>query len=305
MKKFLNRYRPGSWKDGGAPRTPKNSSRVPTAQTSNAHSELQHASLEGLAIEIQLNVLRSLPDIKTLRSLVKASPRYLKAYESQQKSILSRVLARDIGPYILCEAYSVAEASAINRLLDQDGSEVTKFVENYKLKRDSENVAPECLPLQKLFFLAQLQNAIRYASLEFCIDALASAPGPTVQLEQSKMLSPFEVRRIHRALWRFELFCVLFRENERGDPDPFTCVDKSSLFLSLFPPWEVEEIACIRDFIHRRYARLFAYHERELALSSAVEDDSSDSDRPPIVIPLDPSGGKYSSLIRTIQESLH
>lgn len=42
------------------------------------------------------------------------------------------------------------------------------------------------------------------------------------------------------------------------------CMDMCHLFLNQFPPWEVEEIACIRDYIIGRYAQLFATYEHEL-----------------------------------------
>ena len=36
------------------------------------------------------------------------------------------------------------------------------------------------------------------------------------------------------------------------------------MLLSLYEPWEVEEIACVRDYMMSRYEHLYKQHEDEL-----------------------------------------
>jgi hypothetical protein len=38
--------------------------------------------------------------------------------------------------------------------------------------------------------------------------------------------------------------------------DRFDVMDQSFLFFSIFKVWEVEELACVRDYIIRRYTKI-------------------------------------------------
>ncbi|KAG0650785.1 hypothetical protein D0Z07_2215 [Hyphodiscus hymeniophilus] len=83
-------------------------------------------------------------------------------------------------------------------------------------------------------------------------------------------LSSSEKRRIYRALYRFELFRVLFTEPFDIQLPPksrscFDAMDQSLLFLSIFKAWEVEEIACIRDYIIRRHQEILRESSFELS----------------------------------------
>lgn len=83
-------------------------------------------------------------------------------------------------------------------------------------------------------------------------------------------LSGNEKRRIYRALYRFELFRALFAEPRdiRISPEArgcFDAIDQSLLFLSIFKTWEVEELACVRDYITRRHTDFFRESFSELS----------------------------------------
>ena len=78
-----------------------------------------------------------------------------------------------------------------------------------------------------------------------------------------------EIHRIHRALYHFELYCLLFVSHKaREDPDMYPFASKlvalhyteyqSAIraFLPLLESWEIEEIACIREHIFSHYSQI-------------------------------------------------
>ncbi|KAI4193089.1 MAG: hypothetical protein LQ350_008469, partial [Teloschistes chrysophthalmus] len=69
-------------------------------------------------------------------------------------------------------------------------------------------------------------------------------------------LSEVELGRIQRAFYRFETFRYLFSgPDDRGHA--FTCSFLAFDYLDRFPPDEVEEIACVRDYMSRRLWGVF------------------------------------------------
>jgi hypothetical protein len=105
----------------------------------------------------------------------------------------------------------------------------------------------------------------------FCKSRLSIHPVICSRIDHYEALSDNERRRIYRALYRFELFRDLFpRENSADttpdDMEPFDPMDISHLYLSLFHPWEAEEIACIREFFMDFYGENFVQLSDELNL---------------------------------------
>ena len=71
-------------------------------------------------------------------------------------------------------------------------------------------------------------------------------------------------------LYRFRLSRALFTEPRGGTIPPeyqscFYAMDLSSGFLSIFKPWEVEELACICNYIVRRYTEILQENYSEIA----------------------------------------
>ena len=59
-----------------------------------------------------------------------------------------------------------------------------------------------------------------------------------------------EICRIERALYRFEIYCNIFRESPKAQ---YSSVygEQKRLFFSNFAPWENEQLGCIHDFLAR------------------------------------------------------
>ncbi|KAF6236490.1 hypothetical protein HO173_005271 [Letharia columbiana] len=291
MKRFYDRLRPGCPRDdGGVPlrsekqngsySVPVVKSKVPAASNAQAGLDPQNACLESLAVELQFEILQRLADLPSLSAIVHASPSYHRAYVARRQSILAKVVSRDIFSDSLFEAHALAIALRTN---NKDGSEIRRFLKDYKsTRREAVSVSIERFPLPQITILSQVQHAVRFAMKDFCQATLSKHPLSSEREGDITPLSTHEARRISRAFYRFEIFCTVFSQPGFKVKRKLDCMDMCHLFLNQFPPWEVEEIACIRDYITGRYAQLFAKHEHELVqhLPEGAPEDSSGDDMP-------------------------
>lgn len=290
MKRIYDRFRPGCPKgDGGAPLPPEKQTsryaapvvkpRVPATPNAQVGLDPQSASLEGLAVELRFEILERIPDLPSLDAIVHASPSFHRAYVARRQSILAEVVSRDVGPDVLFEAHAVAIALTTD---DKDGSEIREFLKDYRsMRRETASVSIRGFSLDQLTLLAQIQYAVQFATKHFCQATLARHPLSNERKEDITPLSTTETRRISRALYRFELFCRLFSQPSFKVKRSLDCMDMCHLFLRQFPRWEIEEIACIRDYLMGRYGLFFAKHEHELMRHrpQGAPEDSSGDDR--------------------------
>ncbi len=254
----------------------------------------QRASLEGVAVEVQQAILHHIPDFSTLQALISASPIYYRSFLSQYHSILSDILLRDIHPDVLFDALAIKDAQKLPRNYDDYVPGLKGFIEQYKTTRASRGIDIQPLEPSVEETLWPFHQSVFDVTKDFCDYTLSTHPVTGVALDSSTSLSPMEVIRIHRALYRYELFAVLFCETDfyheeqaerhrhrdpgrarlalqRNSIRSLDSQDKSALFLALFNAWQVEEIACVRDYIMDRYDELFV--ECELDIDNV--DDSS------------------------------
>jgi hypothetical protein len=234
--------------------------------------------LEGLPVELQLLILQAAPDVPTLYALVRSSPVFYTTYISGQRSILLAVLSTELTLTVLRE--SCAGLRAVNIRRGDDGSEddvwtreVYAFLNDYSqycLSPKVGNAQLSGLPLDKatLLHISHNHSSVRTVTLDFCKSTLSLHP-ITGQDTPFQELSQNEKRRIYRACYRFELFCKLFGRlvyESSSVPEwgfyPGSRI--SSLFLSKFNLWEVEEIASIHDYINMRYDQIFKECETQL-----------------------------------------
>ena len=253
---------------------------VPAMLSARVELDPQSASLEGLAVELQFEILERLTDLPSLHAIVHASPLYHRAYMTRRQSILAKVVSRDIGPDTVLEAQAICMALGADK---KDGSEIRNYLKWYRNSlRNPASISIESFPLHHIAMLSQIQCAVRFAIKDFCQAALSRHPLSNEKEDNISPLSANETRRISRAFYRFELFCTIFNQAEIGVGPDLDCMDKCHLFLDNFPAWEREEIACIRDYIIDRYAQLLARYKNELLQQSPEGDpgDSSEEDRP-------------------------
>jgi len=230
------------------------------------------ASLQGLPFELKVAVLQYLPGISSLKSVVLASKEYFTVYCHERKLILSSILQSELQPAILCEAISVHGA---RRFPAKDKEGITRFLNEYKVKRSSPlNI--ESLNVEILVSMSHMQYLVETAANKYTASIVTTNPRTGKNEDFSRPISRNETRRLYRAFYRLELFCLLFapfnRYNEQSQGLPFNIArplifydhEMARIFLGLFSPWQVEEMTCIRNWMIRYYARALTCCKREI-----------------------------------------
>ena len=291
MKRWLRRYRRQK-----VPKSKVDPDEVVSRprQDQKEQAVAQRAGLEDVAVEIQQAILHHMPDMHTLQALITASPSYLRSYQSQCHAIMSSILVRDIHPDVLFDALAVVDAPNLPRNYDDYVPKLKVFVAQYRTTRNSQVVPLEPLDPGTRDILWKFHQSVLDVTKDFVDHTLSVHPITGESLNDHRPLSPNEVRRIHRAFYRYELFTVLFREPKMSHHDgrlrlrdhgrraalpalqrnsirSLDSNDKSWLFLAQFNAWEVEEIACIRDYITYRYGELYRRYELDFRERTGVE----------------------------------
>jgi hypothetical protein len=251
----------------------------PTMPQSTAMTP-RNASLEGVPAEIKKLILHSAPNILALQTLVRSSPLYHKVYLDERKAILSAVLLRDVGTDVLPDALAVHKAFQIG--FDEPGGRrkdaVKSFILQYNAERCSSSPAIcDSLDIQTLESLSRLQGLVAKITFDFCEATLSIHPVTGERIKSHGDLSPNEKRRIYRALYRFELYRAFFDPPfdvriPIGSDYHFDSMDKSFDFLHIFKVWEVEELACVRDYINRRHTEFLQESSSELSILRPKKD---------------------------------
>ena len=237
------------------------------------------ATLEGLPVEIQSAILFAIPDIASLRNLIHTSPQYHSAYLSQRLEVLQRILFNSIHPDMLYDAFfAISSSKTLTDKIEDRVRRVDILLSEYKDSRETW-ASPEHFDLESASRLAQLQIRVHHATEDFCQTAFSSHPRTGNQADDCRQLSTNETRRLYRAFYRFEIFCNLFRDRRESPIDEASSdasraskngvseldsTEKSSRFLGLFNQWEVEELACVRDYFCNYYQRLLVKFEPDL-----------------------------------------
>lgn len=243
---------------------------------SQADSEQHPASpsLESLPAELRLRVLSALPDLKSLGSLIHASPVYFAQYRLDRKSLLSRCLEADLGREVLIDAIAAFNSTS-SRIGPSaaPNSNVTDFIDLYGWWRHTRspvamlgsmsladvrwitwNHTSTVRPLAVRFSSwtwTNLKSSVADLELEESSEE-SHTPTPGVWLDD---VSRTESRRILRALYRFQIFCNLFSGKQCQS---FTWEEMYLIFFWQFDAWEVEEINCVYQWIEQRYNQVVA-----------------------------------------------
>jgi len=144
-----------------------------------------------------------------------------------------------------------------------------EFLAGYK-KRSQTSTIPNRGDLDEgtLAAIARRQILMNQLSSQFSRSRLSHNPVTGEKEEAFEPLSHTEAVRIQRALYRYELFCSVFPPNPMRDhrflSDPLDAQEKAHYLLSLYQPWEVEEMTCVHDYLMDVYRQILRDCLREL-----------------------------------------
>lgn len=235
-----------------------------------------HCGLEQLSPEVQVLILAQLDSVQSLYSLIRASSRLYQVFRASKRQILSAFLRHRIHPEVLHIAIATAEAANLSlRCADKDI--VLKFVEDLG-KRDNSYYTEKVLALETSIPLCYLQPSIDHFLHEFTRQSSTILQRWSLSLgrEDDAMyrqnlplsyssLSDTEKGRLQRAFYRVELYGHLFQNGDcRSQDQEIGADEQADSFFAKLTPWEIEELACIRDYFHNQFGVAFDRLEDEV-----------------------------------------
>lgn len=215
------------------------------------------SSLVSLPFELIQTVLCFVPDIPSLRAVILTCTTLHRAFQNVERLVTERVLSNEIGSDLLREAYMVLESSRLKNSWSKKAVEA--FLRRQKLIfTDETTLLPRPWTLTGGIYVYGIYQHVRYFAADFASSALSKMfplsssanNGPTLTPQPSAA----EIHRMERTFFRFELYCNLFRKYPTVSEKRFTPKEQMELFLEQFPPWEVEQLVCVRDYLLRYIA---------------------------------------------------
>jgi len=250
--------------------------------------------LENMPPEIQMEILLSMPDLQTLRSLIHASPIMHAQYRHTRRTrhlVLSTCLSRELDGYYY-DAYANLKSRTTEFGNDMSQKRVRVYINSYKEWKNGPCPPPESLrpgqirwmvayylsviqPLQTRYSRWALRNLLLAHEELLSVGWNKAASEAFIAIRDRHLngdLSRNEKIRICRSLYRYGTYQNLFGRNRRGYyadgtrqvDRPFSSNQVKALFQGLFNPWDIEGLAYIDIFVRETYQDIF--HFVKLAL---------------------------------------
>ncbi|KAI9740239.1 MAG: hypothetical protein M1834_004817 [Cirrosporium novae-zelandiae] len=219
-------------------------------------------SLELLPPEIQFQILKQIPNIKSLYALLNASPRYFQVYRLSKAAILSHIAQNYITSAALPLAVDALEQRK-QRGPRRDGTAVLASLEDFRQKSPK---IPYKFSLEILKALVQFHEIVEYLISDFAITRLANIENDirlktcrssskyssgAADAKSAFVLSQTEHSRLVRAFYRMELYGQIFYTPE-SPQDEIALEEQSKAFLQRLEDWELEEFLCVRSYLIER-----------------------------------------------------
>ncbi|KAI9775412.1 MAG: hypothetical protein M1839_001106 [Geoglossum umbratile] len=221
--------------------------------------------LTSLPPELRLQILSEL-DLDQLSALVRASPAFHRDYRRSRRSTLTKCLQVTFRS-VAVDACAAFQSSSDEFAEAWTRDKVTQFLHSYQDQRASahNSHAIKHLTEDEAISMAAFHSSIVEPFARCYVDwALTNLFEETKGSLNNGLLSKAEETRVLRALYRFQLCCNLFGWGRfsasswrKWRRDAFYDIDILKLFLCLFEPWEVEEIACIYAFAKEKLDQIF------------------------------------------------
>ncbi|KAI0876893.1 hypothetical protein GGS24DRAFT_498331 [Hypoxylon argillaceum] len=201
--------------------------------------------------EIVCMILSALPDVASLLAAVLSCPRFYAALLGDEASVTSRVVLNQIDVSVLPEATAAWESSQL-RPRNNDGQNKKAIMDFVARNIRQRQTTPKSWSLKEALRLGRLYSCVEQWAKKFAEKTLASNAASRALPGATDM----EIFRIQRALYRFEIYCYLFRETPEL---PFISSSlRNSLFFAHFAPWENEQLGCIYHFLIGAFSQDFS-----------------------------------------------
>ncbi|KAK4247469.1 hypothetical protein C7999DRAFT_14491 [Corynascus novoguineensis] len=230
---------------------------------------IRSSPLDALPAELRDQILLSIPDLKTLHSLVHACPVMYAHYRTNRTAILRACVSRDLDGFF-ADAYACAKSRFSALGSPRTNDKIVGFVEWYRHRLSSHALvevdsisSDDLLWLANVHFTVMIPLARRYrnwalgnlihetSSSNDRVVITTTAEKPDAECSRSEEI------RIFRALYRYETYDNIFGRNEGRREGIIYPVGINDLFFGLFNPWEIEAIGCIELFVRYHYEEIF------------------------------------------------
>ncbi len=212
--------------------------------------------------------MQQLPDFSALHELSLTSKAFHELRSQHDPAIAPFVLQNELGPTLFEEAYWVFQAVQADLFRADYSQKVNSFINEW-VDYEPNSIQPQMVPLKTIVGMSTLHRKVEYLVKDFCAWAMEDSTPLGCSQSSHIPLSVNESLRIARAFYRFELFCVLYRNRYlQGEVDNTVRQQYKSTRAKAFwlfnnwNAWENEEIACVRDYIYARLAVVFARIEQ-------------------------------------------
>ncbi|KAH8756218.1 hypothetical protein F5883DRAFT_718469 [Diaporthe sp. PMI_573] len=232
-----------------------------TASALGSPSTAPQPTLEDLPVELQGLILSNAPTFQSLSALVHASPNMHRVYSGDRLRILRSVLGTTLEGMLVDALGAHYSGSDLFQEIRHE-SLLWAFVKEQEAKYTTPEADwtaqlsyEDAIDLLHFHVRVIEPLAERYASW-----ALASLPTESGQEQAGHQpLSDTERRRIQRAMYQLQLFCNVCGSKGEGRSCPNRIEDNIDRLrvLSIFPPWEIEQILCIHEFAVETYSDVF------------------------------------------------
>ncbi|KAL9135023.1 MAG: hypothetical protein Q9175_003794 [Cornicularia normoerica] len=254
----------------------------------------EDSAFERLSPELQQQILLQSDTLDTLYALIRASPRLYQVFRLNKETILSTIALCQFHPAVQPEAMAIAKLEqqqhhskpGTQSQRDISLSFCDTFPNQIYRWCEANALGPVSADLCKLdgtiqFFIKDYgRNTLPV------LDQLGQSQDLRILPEYRSynhipqpQLSLTETGRLQRALCRFEVYRCLFSRcshDHHGihkcliDP-PLTTGEQAKVFLQDLPGFQVDEIACIRDYLVRRLRGIYDELENQAVRTLPVE----------------------------------
>ncbi|KAI0097640.1 hypothetical protein GGR51DRAFT_540579 [Nemania sp. FL0031] len=208
------------------------------------YSIARTSHLERLPPELIHAILCQLSGLPTLRCAILSCRFILNSFTGSSSSIATRVFLNELDS---CDVRPEAIAALLaSRLVNPTQSSAHDFFQAHLQRRNVE--VGIRLTLDEVADLSRLHSTVSRLVKVFTDTRLQKliAIMKDDHTFQPQEPSTLERYRIMRTLYILEIFFNVFRQTSMPDPELGQCMND---FLLNFAPWEIEQIACVQEFL--------------------------------------------------------
>lgn len=210
-----------------------------------------------MPVHLLTAILSNLDSMQSLGSAILSHSSLYAAFKEQSTNIIYRIVQNQIPSDIIPYATAVYKASQVdNRNPDDVGRILRRFFFNNVYPSGLVEHLPTDLDPAVAHALSKTHSVIDHFARGFVDDTLPLTRNQLgLYRPNYNQASMTEIFRIHRALYRFQLYCNLRLRDQsdlcRASKHEIALNSQTAFFFQVFSPWVNEQLACIHDYLER------------------------------------------------------